>query len=189
MGHTSSTEKMQSLLCQYAPEDPTRRVLEVGSLVIQDGHPIKDRYPDDAMIGGYRVDIEGDPLLGTAIRGKYTGLDIKAGTNVDIVADDPYHWPLEDMSFELILSVQCLEHVPNLIAFMKECYRCLVPGGLTIHIAPSTGIYHAFPVHCWMIMKDGMKWILEESGFTVLEADHWDKHPWNDCWGVGRKPQ
>ncbi len=180
MSHASSVEKIRKLLEQYVPEDTTRRVLEVGAFVVQDGYPPEDRYPDDAMVGGHRSDIE-------PRRGVYTGLDIQAGTNVDVVADDPYHWPLEDESFDLVMSAQCLEHVSDLVAFMRECHRCLVPGGLTIHIAPSAGPYHAFPVHCWLIMKDGMKWLLEETGFDVLEADQWNVPPFNDCWGVGRK--
>lgn len=182
MGHQSATDKMHELLERYVPEDSTRRVLEPGAYLVQDGYPVEDRYPDDAKVGGHRADIEPK-------RGIYSGLDIKAGTNVDVVATDPYHWPLEGGSYDLILSGQCLEHVPDLVAFMKECYRCLVPGGLTIHIAPSGGPYHAFPVHAWLIMKDGMKWLLEQSGFEILEVDQWDKFPFNDCWGVGKKPE
>ncbi len=181
MGHTSSTEKIQELLTRYVPPDPARQVLEVGAYVVQDGYPPEDRYPPEAKVGGYRSDI-------SPHRGAYTGLDIQAGTNVDIVAEDPYHWPIDDGRYDLVLSAQCLEHVEDLRAFMAECFRVLAPGGLTIHIAPSAGQYHAFPVHCWMIMKDGMRWLLQSSGFDVLDADQWSRHPWNDCWGVGRKP-
>lgn len=185
MGHTSSADKMKELLDRYVPQgDPTRRVLEVGAAIIQDAYPVKDRYPPEAKVGGHRFDIEPP----NANRGTYEGMDMAPGTNIDIVNEDPYHWPIEDETYDLVLSAQCLEHVEDLAAFSRECFRVIVPGGLTIHIAPSTGMFHQFPVHPWMIFKDGMKWLLEQGGFEVIEADHWDKHPWNDCWGVGRKP-
>ena len=161
------------------PPDPTRQVLEVGARVVQDG--LVHQYPADWKVGGYRSSI-------APHRGIYTGLDMEAGTNVDIVISDPYHWPVEDEFYGLVLSAQCLEHVEDLKAFMAECFRIIIPGGLSMHVAPSAGPYHAFPVHAWMIMKDGMRWLLETSGFEVLEADQWKRHPWDDCWGVGRKP-
>lgn len=182
MGHTSSAQKMKELLDRYVPNDPTRRVLEPGAAIIQDAYPPDKRYPPDAKVGGHRSDI-------APLRGIYEGMDLAAGTNIDIVTKDSYHWPIEDATYGLVLSAQCLEHVEDLRAFMIECFRVLIPGGLTIHIAPSAGQYHAFPVHAWLIMKDGMQWILETAGFEILEVDQWDKHPWNDCWGVGRKPQ
>ncbi len=116
------------------------------------------------------------------------GLDIEPGPNVDIIASDPYHWPVESGSYDLIISGQCMEHVEDLHAWMAEVLRCLALGGLCIHIAPSAGPYHAFPVHCWLIMKDGMKYLLDRAGFEILEVDQWDRYPFNDCWGVGKKP-
>lgn len=181
MGHLSSQEKMYELLDKYVTPDQTRQVLELGSYVIQDGYPPEQRYPPETKHGGYRSSI-------VPHKGIYRGVDIQAGMNVDIVIEDPYHWPVEDGTIGLVFSAQCLEHVEDLKAFMAECFRVLAPGGLTIHIAPSTGPYHAFPIHAWMIMKDGMDWLLRVSGFEVLEADHWTRHPWDDCWGVGRKP-
>jgi SAM-dependent methyltransferase len=181
MGHDSSANKMKELLKKYVPPNPGRWVLEIGAYVVQDAYPEEDRYPPDAKVGGHRADIVPD-------RGIYTGLDLQAGTNVDIVAKAPYHWPVADGAYGLVLSAQCLEHVEDLKAFMAECYRCLAPGGLTIHIAPSAGQYHRCPVHCWYILDDGMRWLLNTAGFEVLEADLWDAFPWNDCWGVGRKP-
>lgn len=39
-------------------------------------------------------------------------------------------------SFDLILSLDVLEHVTDHIAALSECYRCLVPGGIFIFTAP-----------------------------------------------------
>lgn len=181
MGHESSTELMRKLLDKHVVFSINSRVLEAGAGLIQDAYPPEKRYPPEAKVGGFRADVE-------QRGGLYFGLDLKAGTNVDYVAEDPLVWPVEDNFFDLVMSAQCLEHVDNIPAVIAECYRCLVPGGLMIHIVPSSGPYHAFPIHCWNIQKDGMQWLLDKGGFEILEVDQQICEPWNDCWGVGRKP-
>jgi SAM-dependent methyltransferase len=172
---------MKRLFATFANLDENTRACEVGAGLIQDAYPPEERYPPEAKVGGHRNDIED-------VGGIYHGLDLQAGTNIDIVATDPLHWPVEDSFYDLIFSAQCLEHVDDLQAFMTECYRCLIPGGVTIHVVPSTGPYHAYPIHCWNIQKDGMQWLLNVTGFETLECDQQVLEPWNDCWGVGRKP-
>ena len=179
--HKSAEKLMRSLLAKYCPPSTTRRVLEPGAYLYGSD------YPDGFPVGGYRSDIikTGQSKLQIGV---YTGLDLMPGPNVDVVASDPFHWPIEDASYDLVISGQCMEHVTDLRAWMDEGFRVLVPGGLCIHIAPSGGPYHAFPIHCWLIMKDGMEWLLKESGFEILEVNQHDVYPFNDCWGVGRKP-
>lgn len=175
--HTSSYDRMATLLDKYADRDAPLRVLDVGSRVA----------------GSSRAD--GQPIVGGTYRAlcpppwHYTGLDIAPGPNVDLVAADLYRWPLEPDSLDLVISGQCLEHVPEPWTWMDEVYRVVKPGGLCVVIAPSGGPCHRFPVDCWRIMPDGMAHLLARSGFEVLEADFDYQKPehWNDCWGVGRK--
>lgn len=49
--------------------------------------------------------------------------------------------PFDDASFDVVLSTQVLEHVPDVAAAARECLRVLAPGGLTIHFMPN----YAFP--------------------------------------------
>ena len=176
--HQSSYDTMGVLLAKYADGQAPLRVLEVGSMVVGSSKPA-----GSAIVGGtYRAHC---PPPWTC-----TGLDLAPGVNVDVVAVKPYCWPLDADSVDLVISGQCLEHVPEPWTWMDEVYRVCALGGLCIVIAPSGGPCHRFPLDCWRIMPDGMKHILQRSGFEVLETglDYQGPQHWNDCWGVGRKP-
>jgi SAM-dependent methyltransferase len=118
----------------------------------------------------------------------YTGLDISAGDNVDIVAPDLYKWPIPDNSYDLVISGQCMEHVEAPWLWIQEIYR--VSKSIAIIIAPWSCGEHRFPVDCWRILPDGMRYLLGKvGGFNVLECGRNDKgiYDLGDTWGVGRK--
>lgn len=50
---------------------------------------------------------------------------------------NPYVLPFEDNSFDLVYSTSVFEHVLNPEESLKEIYRVLKPGGVTIHSLPS----------------------------------------------------
>ncbi len=177
--HESASKLMQVLLAKYGPLG-TAKVLDVGSAVAGVGDS-----PD--FSSGANI-VEGTHRGMCPAQWEYTGLDLGAGPNVDVIAHNPYHWPLPDATYDLVISGQCMEHVPELQLWMDEIYRLLVPGGATIIIAPSAGAYHRYPVHCWLIMPDGMEYIMRRAGFDILEIGFMAfGNPFNDCWGVGRK--
>ena len=90
---------------------------------------------------------------------KYKGLDIVAGKNVDIVTTDPYHYPIEDNSYDIVVSGQCLEHVEDIYAVADEMIRVLKPNGLMGVIVPNTWEEHKFPIDCWRFFPDGLRWL------------------------------
>ncbi len=51
-------------------------------------------------------------------------------------------WPtelqIENSSISLIFSEYVLEHIPDLVGGIREMYRVLEPGGLMIHVVPTT---------------------------------------------------
>lgn len=51
---------------------------------------------------------------------------------------DGHHIPFADASFDVIFSSNVLEHVGHLPAFLAEQRRVLAPGGLAIHLLPSS---------------------------------------------------
>ena len=91
----------------------------------------------------------------------YVGLDIAPGMNVDIVTEKAYHYPIEDGEYDVIVSGSCLEHVPNLHAICQEMSRILKPDGVVCLIAPHTCLIHEYPVDCWRIEPDGMKFLVQ----------------------------
>jgi len=114
------------------------------------------------------------------------GIDINKGKNVDIPVTNPYLWPFEDNTFDLIISGQTLEHVGNPFLWIKELYRVLKEGGEVFIIAPSKGKQHCPPDY-WRILPDGMKALLQEVGFEDIVVTLDKKSPWGDCCGFGRK--
>lgn len=66
----------------------------------------------------------------------FFGVDI-AGNDVDVIWDlEKFPWPFPDNSVDEIVCNHYIEHTKDLIAFMNELHRIMVPGGTAIIRAP-----------------------------------------------------
>lgn len=138
--HASALALMDALLNRYA--GAAADVLDVGS---------RDEN------GTHRPQVEA--------RGwRYTGLDIVAGVNVDVVSAQPYSYLFPDGAFDVVLSGQTMEHVAALWLWVPELVRVLRPGGLlaitTVWQCPE----HRYPVDCWRVLPDGMRYLFDLTG-------------------------
>jgi len=95
----------------------------------------------------------------------YEGIDIVPGPNVDRVVD-PYFWG--EKRYDVVISGNTMEHVRDLHKWTKEIIRVCKPGGLICIIAPHTIPEHRYPIDCWRVLPDGMKWIFGRT--DVLEC-------------------
>ncbi len=137
--HASAMTDMDDLL-KRAPKW-TRTVLDVGSLDENGTHrPLTDAR-------GWAT----------------TGIDIRKGANVDLVVP-PYSYPFTDGQFDCVISGQAMEHVEDLKLWISECVRVLKPGGLLAITTVWKMFYHPYPVDCWRIMPDGMRWLFDQTG-------------------------
>jgi SAM-dependent methyltransferase len=153
--HLSSYTKAQKFVEVYGAEFPRHeglvRVLEVGSK----SHHAQDTYRALFDTAGYA----------------YTGLDIEAGSNVDIVPANPFVWnELADCSFDACISGQTFEHNPYFWVTFAEMARVLVPGGLTFVVAPGGGSVHRYPVDCWRFYPDAWPALSALCGMELLES-------------------
>ncbi len=115
----------------------------------------------------------------------YTGLDMAEGPNVDTVVKAPYDWSnVPSAAYDVVVSLNTMEHVPKPWAWIKEVARICKPGGLVFLCVPNTIPYHAFPVDCWRVWPDGMRGLMEEGGLEVVSVETSS----NDTIGVGRVP-
>lgn len=76
----------------------------------------------------------------------FIGVDYVKAKGVDIVADltkFPWKFAKDNSADELFVS-HYVEHTPDLIKFMDECYRILKPGGTMTVLAP----YYS-SMRCW----------------------------------------
>lgn len=189
--HRESKLHMRAMLQAHVKDLPPGKVLDIGSI----GKNPRYRAMWEPM--GW----------------DYTGLDMIPGPNVEIVLEDPWILPIEDNSFDAIISGQMLEHNEMFWLSFMEMNRVLKKGGIMIHIAPSRGYEHRAPQDCWRFYRDGMFALGKWAGFEILEAstdwapEHLDyfreKKPgklrhinqtmriknsmWGDCVGVFRK--
>lgn len=160
--HKTSYDEMKRIIGERlrAERDKPLRVLDVGSLNVN---------------GSYK------PHMFPAWT--YTGCDISAGANVDVVQDDPYELPFDAESFNLVICGQVLEHVERPWVLVPEMARVLVPGGLLIIAAPWQWGIHRYPLDCWRILPDGMSVLLNDAKLQNIQA----YINASDCWGIGTK--
>ena len=97
----------------------------------------------------------------------YTGLDVVAGKNVDIVADDPFSYPFADGAFDLVISGSTMEHVTAIWEWIPELVRVLRPGGQLCIITHHSYPLHRYPLDCWRIMPDGMEYLFNLTGELI----------------------
>lgn len=126
---------------------------------------------------------------------QYVGIDLVAGSNVDVVLPSPYRFPFRNGTFDLVVSGQAFEHVEYFWLTWLEMVRLLSPGGMIFLIAPSRGPEHRFPVDCWRFYPDAYAALARYANLELLEAKtDWapapelDSAPWGDSVGVFRKP-
>ena len=136
---------------------------------------------------------------------EYTGLDIESGENVDIISADPYSYPLESESYDIIICSSVLEHVPLFWKTFLEIVRITRKDGLMYFNTPSSGRIHKYPLDCWRFYPDAYKaleicsedkvellenYIYEEEQLNILLSDKKDQYKgnyWHDNIGIFKK--
>lgn len=134
-----------------------------------------------AEIGSYNVNGSIRPLF-DAPSWRYTGLDLTAGPGVDVVLPAPYEWPALSGAFDVVVSVNTLEHIPAPWRWIRAVGSILRFGGLLLLIAPNTWEFHEYPVDCWRVWPDGLRALFDEARIETLDAGFEGR----DTWGVGR---
>lgn len=109
---------------------------------------------------------------------EYIGLDLVPGGNVDVVIDDPYTYPLDSNSIDIVISTSVFEHTDFFWLSVLEIMRVLKPNGLFYMNAPSNGCIHRFPRDSWRFYPDaGMSlkdWINRNGGNSIVLESYTD---------------
>ena len=119
----------------------------------------------------------------------YIGLDQSEGPGVDVVckAGDPF--PFSDNSFDVVYSSSVFEHDPAFWLTFKEMVRVVRPNGFLYICAPSTGIYHAYPMDCWRFLADAWSALEKTSpDIKLIKTYICDMdNEWHDSIGIYQK--
>ena len=126
--------------------------------------------------GSYRAIFDRPPW-------RYSGCDLEPGPNVDIVLPDPYGWHGIG-PFDVVVSGQCLEHVPQPWRWISGVFQVTKPGGLVCIIAPHTWPFREYPIDAWRVWPDGLRGLFDWAGLEAVEIYKNE----NDTVGIARRP-
>jgi SAM-dependent methyltransferase len=158
--HEDSMNNMRILVDKYLTENMI--VVDIGSMDVGYGQSYKNLLPQNCT---------------------YYGADLSKGPNVDVVLTDPYIYPFEDSSVDVVMSGQALEHCDFFWVACQEMTRILKPGGRLFLIVPMAGDIHRYPVDCWRFYPDAYQAIA--SWCKLQLTDTWQSDNfWKDNVGA-----
>ncbi len=90
------------------------------------------------------------------------------GCGVDVWAEADA-LPFEDASFDTVLCIAVLEHLPEPARAISEAYRVLKKEGCAIYLVPLFWHLHEEPHDFYRFTKHGLRYLFEKSGFELVE--------------------
>ncbi len=100
---------------------------------------------------------------------EYKGADLSDNPQIQIKLDPLGHLMCDDASANIVLSTQVLEHVDNPDLYLREAYRVLKKDGLLLLTTHGYWMYHPDPYDYWRWTSAGLKKIVENNGFEVID--------------------
>jgi len=100
--------------------------------------------------------------------GSYTGVDMRAGPNVDLVMNS-HNLDFQDAEFDCVVCAETLEHDDAPWETAKEIHRVLKDKGVFIVTVPGIGFKrHDFPSDYWRFTAAGVKALFKD--FVTIEC-------------------
>lgn len=111
----------------------------------------------------------------------YTGMDMREGKNVDVVANG-HEIPFGENTFDCVVCAETLEHDDFPQKTIDEIHRVIKPGGWLILAAPGPRFpIHNYPSDYWRFTAEAFKVLMRN--FRNVEA-HGDN---DETFGCGQK--
>lgn len=102
---------------------------------------------------------------------EYVGADLPGNPAADVLVDPDGTVPVDDASFDAVLSTQVLEHVDDPFVYLRECHRVLKPGGRLLLSTHGIMVYHPDPDDFWRWTSAGLTRVVEQAGFEIARFD------------------
>ena len=101
----------------------------------------------------------------------YSGYDFAGNDLATADLTDDGRLPLDSVSVDLVVSSQVLEHVTDVGHYLAESHRVLRSRGLLILSTHGVWRYHPDPTDFWRWTGDGLRKVLNENGFEIVETN------------------
>jgi SAM-dependent methyltransferase len=79
-------------------------------------------------------------------------------------------WPTADVSVNVVLCTETMEHVMETGQFLGEAARCLAPGGTLIWTVPFAARWHFIPYDYWRFTPSSLNHLLTAAGFHSVRV-------------------
>jgi len=96
---------------------------------------------------------------------RYVGVDIREGTNVDLIVSEDALWTAG--MYDAIISGSTIEHVLDLKQWIVQVARLLKPEAWLLVYTHHAWPEHRHPVDCWRVLPDGLRWLFDQAGCLV----------------------
>jgi SAM-dependent methyltransferase len=101
---------------------------------------------------------------------RLVNFDLVRTAAVDVLGD-ALALPFPDGQFELVISQEMVEHVPDPFRAVREMARVLRAGGALYLQAPLVLGYHPGPEDYWRFSRAGMKRLIEQAGLACVRLE------------------
>lgn len=113
---------------------------------------------------------------------RITSVDISHDRRPDIIANLEHELPIESSSYDVILCVNLLEHIYHHQQLLRESFRIVRPGGVFLGYVPFLVKYHADPYDYFRYTQQGLRRLLEDTGFHEVKVDFIGRGPFTAAW-------
>jgi SAM-dependent methyltransferase len=101
----------------------------------------------------------------------YVGADVLGNPDASLELNSDGTVPVDDASFDVVVSTQVLEHVGEPRLYLSECFRVLRPGGQLLLSTHGVFVYHPDPGDYWRWTCAGLRREIEHTGFEVTRFE------------------